>query len=226
MADLLIIEDNIELAAILCDFLARDGYSFFHAKSGEEGLTYFNKNEVKLVLLDLMLPGLDGFQICKIIREKGNIPIMITSARVDKTGKLEGLTLGADDYIEKPFDLDILLAKIKAHLRRSYEMKEQKSFITDGDIKIDMESNMAYFKGEQMPLTIKEFELLYTFLQNKGKTLKKEWMFDKIWGIDSFSEPSTLTVHINKLREKIEESPKKPTRIVTVWGVGYRYEGF
>ena len=224
MVDVLIIEDNLEIGTILCDFLAKDGYSLYLAGSGEEGMEYIRENTVKLVLLDIMLPGIDGFGGCQLIREQGNIPIIIISARVDKKDKLAGLELGADDYIEKPFDIDILSAKIAALLRRNYEFRDKTNLMSDGDITIDINAMTVYFKKKTLTMTTKEFELLVLFLQNKGKTLRKEWLFDKVWGTDSFSEPSTLTVHINKLREKIETAPKNPKRIVTVWGVGYKYE--
>lgn len=226
MVDILLVEDNIELGTILCDFLAKVGYSVFHAKSGEECLKYIKSNTVKLVLLDIMLPGMDGFGVCKLIREHGNTPIIIISAIVDKKDKLACLEIGADDYIEKPFDIDLLSAKIRAQLRRSYELKERTSIITDGDITIDLDATTVYFKKNPLVMTTKEYALLLILIQNKGKTLHKEWLFEKVWGMDSFSEPSTLTVHINKIREKIEEIPKKPKRILTVWGVGYRYEIF
>jgi len=189
-------------------------------------MEYLKNNTVKLVLLDIMLPGIDGFGVCKLIREHGNIPIIIISAIVDKKEKLAGLELGADDYIEKPFDIDLLCAKIGAQLRRNYEFKEKSSIVTDGAITIDLDATTVYFKNNPLVMTSKEYELLLILLQNKGKTLRKEWLFDKVWGTDSFSEPSTLTVHINKIREKIEEIPKTPKRIVTVWGVGYKYETF
>jgi len=224
MVDLLIIEDNVELGTILCELLARDGYSLVLATSGEEGMEYLNANPVKLVLLDIMLPGLDGFAICQMIRAKGNLPIVIMSAKVEKEDKIAGLSLGADDYIEKPFDVVILSAKIKAQLRRSYEMMDKRSLLSDGNITIDLEATTVYLSGEPLVMTTKEFELLVLFLENKGKTLQKDWIFNRVWGVDSFSEPSTLTVHINKLREKIEKNPKNPKRIVTVWGVGYKYE--
>jgi DNA-binding response OmpR family regulator len=224
MVDLLIIEDNEDLGSILCDFLKRDGYTLYLAKNGEEGLDYLENNPVKLVLLDIMLPKLDGYGVCRTIRTKKNIPIIIISARVDKEDKIAGLSLGADDYIEKPFDLEILLAKIKAHLRRNYEMKEKGKLLTDGNLTLDIQANTAYLDGKPLVLTLKEFELLVLFLENKGKSLQKEWIFNKVWGMDSFSEPSTLTVHINKLREKIELNPKNPKRIQTVWRVGYKYE--
>lgn len=224
MVDLLVIEDNMELGAILCDFLARDGYSLYHACSGEEGMEYLRQHSVKLVLLDIMLPGIDGFGVCRLIRSKGNIPIIILSAKADKEDKITGLTLGADDYLEKPFDMDILLAKIKAQLRRSYELHEKGQLLSDGNLTLDLAATAVYLNGSPLIMTIKEYELLVLFLENKGKTLQKEWIFNRIWGVDSFSEPSTLTVHINKLREKIEKDPKNPKRIVTVWGVGYKYE--
>jgi DNA-binding response OmpR family regulator len=224
MVDLLIIEDNVELGTILCELLARDGYSLVLATSGEEGMEYLNANPVKLVLLDIMLPGLDGFAICQMIRAKGNLPIVIMSAKVEKEDKIAGLSLGADDYIEKPFDVEILSAKIKAQLRRSYEMMDKRRLLSDGNITIDLEATTVYLSGVPLVMTMKEFELLVLFLENKGKTLQKDWIFNRVWGVDSFSEPSTLTVHINKLREKIEKNPKNPKRIVTVWGVGYKYE--
>lgn len=225
MTDLLLIEDNMELAAILCEFLARDGYSLFHAQNGEEGILFLKKESVKLVLLDLMLPGIDGFSVCEEIRKQGPVPIMVLSARTDKESKISSLVIGADDYIEKPYDLDVLLAKIKAHIRRSYELQAENVVLTDGELVIDLDATKVTRQGEDIEVTIKEFNLLVLFLQNKDKTLRKEWLFDKVWGMDSESEPSTLTVHINKLREKIEENPQKPQKIITVWGVGYKYEG-
>lgn len=224
MVDLLIIEDNLELGTVLCDFLARDGYSLFHAKTGEEGMEYLKNNTVKLVLLDLMLPGIDGFGVCKEIRKEGNIPIVIMSAKVEKQDKLSGLELGADDYIEKPFDIDILSAKIGALLRRNYELRDKTKIFSCGDITIDLDATCVYHKNKLLGMTTKEYELLRILIENRGKTLRKEWLFDKVWGIDSFSEPSTLTVHINKLREKIEDTPKNPKRIITVWGIGYKFE--
>lgn len=224
MTDLLIIEDNEELAQLLCDFLKREDYSVFHALTGEEGLSFLEKNQVQLVLLDIMLPNIDGFGVCKQIRQQKNLPIIIISARVGKEDKIAGLDLGADDYVEKPFDIDVLLAKIKSNLRRSYQLSDENSILVDGNIKIDLDANSVFIGNKQVEMTIKEYELLVLFFQNKGKTLRKEWIFDKVWGIDSFSEPSTLTVHINKLREKIELNPKNPKRIITVWGIGYKYE--
>ena len=224
MVDILIIEDNIELGTLLNDFLKREGYTIYHAQSGEEGIRYLSFESVKLVLLDIMLPNLDGLGVCRMIREKGNTPIIIMSAKIDKEDKLAGLELGADDYIEKPFDIDILKAKIKGLLWRSYGAKEQQQVLYDGNIEVNKTAMSVKKDGEKLTMTLKEYELLVLFLENAGKTLQKDWLFNKVWGFDSFSEPSTLTVHINKLRDKIEENPKKPEHIITVWGVGYKYE--
>lgn len=224
MKDILVIEDDKELGTILCDFLTRDGYSLCHAVTGEEGLNELNKEEFKLVLLDLMLPGVDGFAICEKVRQTSNVPIIILSAKVEKDDKITSLMLGADDYVEKPYDMDILLAKTKAQLRRTYELKNTQELLADGDITVNLTSTTVYKQRKPLVMTMKEYELLVLFLKNKGKTLRKEWIFGQIWGADCFSEFSTLTVHINKLREKIEKNPKKPVKIQTVWGVGYKYE--
>ena len=224
MVDILIIEDNVELATILSDFLLEEGYSVFVAPSGEEGLHYLAENPVKLLLLDIMLPELDGFAVCRIAREKHNLPIIIMSARHGDNNKIIGLDLGADDYLEKPFSINLLIAKVKSHLRRSYHMFDNKQLLSAGDITIDLASMKVYLQEELVVMTAKEYELLVLLMKNKGKALRKEWLFETVWGIDSFSELSTLTVHISKLREKIENNPKEPRRILTVWGVGYKYE--
>lgn len=224
MVDILIIEDNKELGKLLYDFLVKDGFSVFCACSGEEGLAYLENYPVKLLILDVMLPGIDGFGVCSRVRQRGNVPILIVSAKSGKDDKIKGLTFGADDYIEKPFDIDVLIAKIHAILRRNYEMTHKGELLSDGDLSVDAEAGTAFLKQNPLSMTNKEFVLLTLFLQNKGKVLNKEWLFDTVWGMDSCSEPSTLTVHINKLREKIEKDPKNPKRITTVWGIGYKYE--
>ena len=220
MKDILIVEDNKEIAKLLGDFLEADGYSVGIAKTGEQALRLFGEQAPRLVILDIMLPGMDGFSVCQKIREKNNTPVIIVSARTEKDDKLNGLILGADDYMEKPYDIDILLAKIRGIFRRRYET----SGITEGNLKLDKARMTVTRDGVELPMTTKEFELLWLLMENKGKTLKKEWIFDQIWGIDSFSELQTLTVHIKWLRQKIEKDPANPVRIVTVWGVGYRFE--
>lgn len=220
MTDILIIEDNKELADLLCDFLRAENYTVSVAETGEKALSLYEKYGARLVVLDIMLPGIDGFAVCKKIREESNTPILIVSAKTEKEDKLNGFVLGADDYIEKPYDIDIMLAKIAGIFKRRYALDE----VICGDIKINKVSRTVYKNDVQIEMTAKEFDLLVLLIENKGKTLTKEYLFNQIWGSDSFSEQQTLTVHIKWLRQKIEDDPKNPKHIQTVWGVGYKYE--
>lgn len=220
MTDILIVEDNKELADLLCDFLRAENYTVSVADTGEKALSLYKKYGAKLIVLDVMLPGIDGFAVCRKIRDESNTPILIVSAKTDKEDKLNGLILGADDYIEKPYDIDIMLAKISGIFKRRYSLDE----IVDGDIRINKVSRTVCKNDVSIELTAKEFELLILLIENKGKALSKEYLFNQIWGSDSFSEQQTLTVHIKWLRQKIEDDPKNPKRILTVWGVGYKYE--
>lgn len=172
------------------------------------------------MVLDIMLPGIDGFAVCSKIRESSNTHIIIASAKSDKDSKLEGLALGADDYIEKPYDIDILLAKIRGIFKRKYAVEE----IVDGPLRLNTVQRTLFVNDRPIVVTEKEFSLLRLLIENKNTTLRKEYLFNTIWGADSESEIQTLTVHIKWLREKIEEDPKKPVHIITVWGTGYRYE--
>ncbi|MBD5528978.1 MAG: response regulator transcription factor [Lachnospiraceae bacterium] len=218
--DILIIEDNKELSDLLRDFLRRENYTVSVAESGEKALRLYERYGARLIVLDIMLPGMDGFGVCKKIREESNVPILIVSAKTAKEDMLNGLDLGADDYIEKPYDIDIMLAKISGIFKRRYAVDE----IVDGDICINRVSRTVYKNGVQLQMTAKEFDLLLLLAENKGRALSKEYIFNQIWGSDSFSEQQTLTVHIKWLRQKIEDAPKNPKRILTVWGVGYKYE--
>lgn len=224
MVDLLLVEDNLELADLICTFLKKDGFSIINVDSGEKALELLKKEAFKIVLLDIMLPGIDGFTVCSRIRKDHNTPIIIMSAKVGKEDKLNGFTLGADDYIEKPVDVDILSAKISALMKRNYDLRAKRTIINSGAISINKEANEVYLNGKLLNMTSKEFELLLLLVENPGKTLRKDYIFNKVWGADSFSEDQTLTVHIKMLRDKIEDNPKKPKRIVTLWGVGYKYE--
>lgn len=220
MADILIVEDNKDLAELLHDFLCAKGYQTAIAKSGEEVVRLTGQEEIKLVILDIMLPGMDGFAVCKKLREQGNFPIIIVSAKTEKDDKLNGLLLGADDYIEKPYDIDILMAKVDGIFKRRYHT----DLLTAGDLKIDKVKRIAYKQDMPLELRAKEFDLLLLMAENQGKVLEKDKIFNSIWGFDSESEPQTLTVHIKWLREKIEKDPKQPKHILTVWGIGYRFE--
>ncbi|MCR4605933.1 MAG: response regulator transcription factor [Eubacterium sp.] len=220
MLDVLIVEDNKEVANLLCDFLQRENYVVTTAGDGEKALHLFEMYGAKLVVLDINLPGLDGFSICSKIREKSNTPILIATARTDKSDQLKGLELGADDYIEKPYDVDILIAKIRGIFKRRYETE----ILKEGDLELNTVKQTLSVGEKTYEISGKEFELLKLLLENKGTTMKKEYIFNTIWGSDSESEFQTLNVHINSLRKKIEKNPKKPEHIVTVWGVGYRFE--
>ncbi|MBR6229192.1 MAG: response regulator transcription factor, partial [Eubacterium sp.] len=217
MLDVLIVEDNKDVSRLLNDFLEREGYVVGIAENGEKALRIFEMYGAKMVVLDINLPGVDGFSVCSKIREKANTPVLIASARTDKSDQLKGLELGADDYIEKPYDIDILLAKIRGIFKRKYEVDELK----EGSLTLNSVKQSLTVDGQDVPVTGKEFELLRILLENKGVTMKKEYLFNSIWGSDSESELQTLNVHINGLRKKIEKDPKKPEHIVTVWGVGY-----
>lgn len=220
MTDILIVEDSAEIGELLCDFLKAEGYSVRLEENGEDGITYFKDQGAKLVVLDIMLPEMDGFAVCQKIRTLSNAPIIIVSAKGEKEDKLTGLILGADDYMEKPYDIDILLAKINGIFKRRY----QNDVILCGNIKLNKPRRAVYKNDALLPMTAKEFDLLLYLMENSQRTLSKDMLFNKIWGFDSFSEPQTLTVHIKWLREKIEDDPKSPRHILTVWGTGYRFE--
>ncbi len=220
MLDVLIVEDNKELSALLADFLRAEDYVVSVAETGEKALKMFEMYGAKLVLLDIMLPGLDGMYILEKIRARSNTPILMVSAKVEKDDKLQAIVSGADDYIEKPYDIDILLAKIKGIFKRRLATEN----FSDGNITLDVIHEKILKDGKETDNTTKEFELLKLLMENKGHTLLKEYIFDTIWGADSDSELQTLTVHIKWLREKIEKDPRNPEKIITVWGKGYRYE--
>lgn len=219
MIDILVVEDNRELSEVLCDFLRAENYTVSAADNALECLALYERYGARLVVLDLMLPDKSGFYILEKIRAQSNTPVLIVSARTGKEDKLQGLNIGADDYIEKPYDIDIMLAKISGIFKRRYALDE----IIDGNLKINKISRSISKNGAEIETTSKEFELLTLFIENKGRTLSKEYIFNTIWGSDSDSEQQTLTVHIKRLREKIEENPKKPQRILTAWGVGYKF---
>ncbi len=221
MTDILIVEDNKELSGLLSDLLRAEGFTVSAAADGEKALSLYEKYGARLILLDINLPGIDGFAVCRKIREIDNVPMIILTARTEREDKLSGIVLGADDYIEKPYDIDILIAKIRGIFRRRLAIDT----LSDGSISLDLAGETVTKDGRNVPVTAKEFELLRLLMENKGQTLGKEFIFGRIWGSDSESELQTLTVHIKWLREKIEDDPKSPRRIVTVWGKGYRWEG-
>ena len=220
MPDIIIVEDNIEIGTLLCDFIRKENYTVSLAETGEKALDIFERYGANLIVLDIGLPGVDGFSVCAKIRETSNAHILIASARTDKESTLKGLQIGADDYISKPYDIDILMAKINGIFKRKYALDE----LVCGHLKLNNVSQTLIVNGKPVNVTEKEFQLLKLLVENKGTTLKKEYLFNRVWGSDSESELQTLTVHIKWLRKKIERDPKDPKHIITVWGTGYRYE--
>ncbi len=220
MLDVLVVEDNLEIGNLLCDFLRKENYAVALANTGEKAMELYETYGARLIVLDIMLPGMDGYAVCSKIRETSNTHILIASAKNQKSDELMGLNLGADDYIVKPYDIDILLAKIKGVFKRKYAVEE----LRDGNLLLNTVKHIMYVDGVEKETTEKEFSLIKLFMENKGVTLKKEYIFNTIWGSDSDTELQSLTVHIKWLREKIEEDPKKPKHILTEWGVGYRFE--
>ena len=204
----------------MCEFLRKENYTLSLADTGEKALDIFEQYGANLVVLDIGLPGTDGFSVCSKIRETSNAHILIASARTDKESTLKGLQIGADDYISKPYDIDILIAKINGIFKRKYALDE----IVCDNLELNNVTQTLTVNGNSVNVTEKEFQLLRLLVENKGTTLKKEYLFNRVWGIDSESELQTLTVHIKWLREKIEQDSKHPEHIITVWGVGYRYE--
>ena len=219
MTDILIVEDDKELAGLMTDFLRTEGYIVSAVESGERAVELFDRYGARLVVLDINLPDVNGFAVCSKLRENTDTPILIVSARTDKEDKLNGLDLGADDYIEKPYDIDILLAKIKGIFKRRY----QRQILSASGVTLNLADRSAEIDGKPAELIAKEFDLLTLLIENQGKALKKEYLFSTVWGSDSDSELQTLHVHINRLRQKFGEDPKNAKRLLTVWGVGYKF---
>ena len=228
MNKILIVEDEEAIADLEKDYLELSGFEVEIASDGTLGLKKALEEEFQLVILDLMLPGVDGFEICRQIREVKNIPIIMVSAKKDDIDKIRGLGLGADDYMTKPFSPSELVARVKAHLNRyerlvSSNVKEN-SIIEIRGIKIDKTARRVWVNGEEKNFTSREFDLLAFLAENPNHVFTKEELFRKIWDMDSVGDIATVTVHIKKIREKIEVNSAKPQYIETIWGVGYRFK--
>lgn len=228
MKKILIIEDDKSIAELERDYLEIEGYLVETALTGQEGLNkaIFN-DEIDLVLLDLMLPGVNGFQICKEIRTKKDIPILMVSAKKEDIDKIRGFGLGADDFIVKPFSPSELVARVKAHLSRYERLigKEAGKNIMIRGLRIEQDSRQVFVNDQEVSLTAKEFDILIFLALNPNHVFSKEQLFEKLWGYYSVGDISTVTVHIRKIREKIETDSSNPQYIETVWGAGYRFRG-
>ena len=228
MSKILIIEDEVSIAELEKDYLELSGFDVDMEHSGDMGLEKALNTEYDLIILDLMLPGIDGFEICRRIREYKNIPVLMVSAKKEDIDKIRGLGMGADDYITKPFSPSELVARVKAHLAR-YERLigsavKSNEVIEIRGLKIDKTARRVYVNGEEKAFTTKEFDLLTFLAENPNHVFKKEELFNKIWDMESLGDIATVTVHIKKIREKIEFNTSKPQYIETIWGVGYRFK--
>lgn len=228
MSRILIIEDEEAIADLEKDYLELSGFEVIIKNTGDEGLKTALEENFDLIVLDLMLPGIDGFEICKKIREVKNIPIIMVSAKKDDIDKIRGLGLGADDYVTKPFSPSELVARVKAHLARYERLIGSNTVENDiveiRGIKIDKTARRVWVNGEERQFTTKEFDLLTFLAENPNHVFTKEELFRKIWDMESIGDIATVTVHIKKIREKIEMNTNKPQYIETIWGVGYRFK--
>ena len=228
MIKILIIEDEEAIADLEKEYLELSGFEVEIEERGDAGLTRALKEEFDLIILDLMLPGVDGFEICKKIREEKDIPVIMVSAKKDDIDKIRGLGLGADDYMTKPFSPSELVARVKAHLARFERLVgsgvPENEVIEIRGIKIDKTARRVWVNGEEKAFTSKEFDLLTFLAQNPNHVFTKEELFSKIWDMESIGDIATVTVHIKKIREKIEFNTAKPQYIETIWGVGYRFK--
>ena len=228
MSKILIIEDEVAIADLEKDYLELSGFDVAIENAGDTGLERALSEKFDLVVLDLMLPGMDGFEVCKKIREEQNIPILMVSAKKDDIDKIRGLGLGADDYMTKPFSPSELVARVKAHMARYDRLVSSNQKTNDiveiRGIKIDKTARRVYIDGEEKAFTTKEFDLLTFLAENPNHVYTKEELFREIWDMDSIGDIATVTVHIKKIREKIEFDTANPQYIETIWGVGYRFK--
>lgn len=228
MSKILIVEDEAAIAELEKDYLELSGFDVVMQHTGDAGLKAALNEDFNLIILDLMLPNVDGFEICKKVREKKNTPIIMVSAKKEDIDKIRGLGLGADDYMTKPFSPSELVARVKAHLARYERLVgsgvKANEIIEIRGIKIDKTARRVYVNGEEKAFTTKEFDLLTFLAENPNHVFTKEELFNKIWDMESIGDIATVTVHIKKIREKIEFNTSKPQYIETIWGVGYRFK--
>lgn len=229
MSKVLIVEDEDAIAEIERDYLELSGFDVTLASDGKEGLDIALKEDFDIIILDIMLPGMDGFDICKEIRKEKDIPIIMVSAKKEDIDKIRGLGIGADDYMTKPFSPSELVARVKAHLARYERLltnnKPENEIIEIRGIKIDKTARRVFVNGEEKSFTTKEFDLLTFLAEHPNHVYTKEKLFREIWDMDSIGDIATVTVHIKKIREKIEADTSNPQYIETIWGVGYRFKG-
>ena len=226
MNKILIIEDDNDIVQVERDYLSINGFEADIASDGIKGLELEKRNKYMLILLDLMLPGIDGFTVCRKLREITDVPILMVTARKEDIDKIRGL--GADDYIEKPFSPNVLVARVKANISQYNRLKDnetqKQTVIEIGEYTINTSTHRVLKRGEEVELKNKEYELFLFLVMNCDAVFDKETIYERIWGYDAIGDTTTVAVHINRLREKLEDDPSKPKHILTVWGVGYRFK--
>jgi two-component system response regulator RegX3 len=221
----LVVEDEESFSDALSYMLRREGYEVEVAPTGPEALSLFDRGGADLVLLDLMLPGLSGTEVCRVLRTKSNVPIIMVTARDTEVDKVVGLELGADDYVTKPFSSRELMARVRAVLRRGTDADELiTATVEAGPVRMDVERHVVSVDGEQVSMPLKEFDLLELLLRNAGRVLTRGQLIDRVWGSDYVGDTKTLDVHVKRLRSKIEPDPANPKYLVTVRGLGYKFE--
>ena len=227
MTTILIVEDEESLADPLAFLLRKEGFEVLLAGDGPTALEEFDRHQVDIVLLDLMLPGMSGTDVCKQLRQTSNVPVIMVTARDSEIDKVVGLELGADDYVTKPYSSRELIARIRAVLRRGgeeEEVVEDDQILEGGRVRMDVERHTVTVGGEPVPMPLKEFDLLEYLMRNAGRVLTRGQLIDRIWGADYVGDTKTLDVHVKRLRSKIEEEPSRPRQLVTVRGLGYKFE--
>lgn len=227
MKKVLIIEDDKSIAEIEKDYLEMSGFETIAVGDGTEGLELAEKEKIDLVVLDLMLPGTDGIEILRRIGEKKSFPILVLSAKTDETDKIRALNLGADDYMTKPFSMGEFVARVKGHIKIYEKLSgngKKTNVINIHNLTIDKDDRRVFVNGKELGFTQREYELLLFMAENPNRVFSKDMLFEKIWGFDALSDTTTVTVHVSKIRDKIEADPAKPQFIETVWGVGYRFK--
>ena len=226
MTRILLVEDEIALSDPLSFLLGREGYEVEVAADGPSAVEAFDRNGADLVLLDLMLPGLPGTEVCREIRSRSTVPIIMLTAKDSEVDIVVGLELGADDYVTKPYSTRELLARIRAVLRRRNEVEDlDEAVLEGGRVRMDVDRHTVDVDGETVAMPLKEFELLELLMRNPGRVLTRGQLIDRVWGSDYFGDTKTLDVHIKRIRSKIELQPSEPVQLVTVRGLGYRFEG-
>ena len=225
MSRILIIEDEESYRDAMSFMLDREGFAVAAAPDGEQGLAEFDRNGADLVLLDLMMPGLPGIEVCKALRQRSDVPVIMVTARDSEVDKVVGLELGADDYVTKPFSQRELVARIRAVLRRGRAEELVPDVLESGDVRMDVERHEVAVRDEPVRLALKEFELLELLLRNSGRVMSRGQLIDRVWGSDYVGGTKSLDVHVKRLRAKIELDPSHPTALVTVRGLGYKFMG-